>query len=122
MAASEQLLPKEVRRALEMAQSADQFVLHAKALRGNPYDGHTLGLVVAEMEELTEEEARRTLVDKSYRGRNHSYEVSVWISGQVLSPRRSPRGRPRQRRTGRRRLQLLTCPPELVIRPESSVA
>jgi IS5 family transposase len=27
-----------------------QFVLHAKALHGNPFDGHTLGPVVAELE------------------------------------------------------------------------
>ena len=30
-----------------------QFVLHAKALHGNPYDGHTLGSVVAGLEKLT---------------------------------------------------------------------
>jgi hypothetical protein len=30
-----------------------QFVLHAKALHGNPYDGHTLGPVIAELQTLT---------------------------------------------------------------------
>jgi IS5 family transposase len=30
-----------------------QFVLHAKALHGNPFDGHTLGPVIADMEKLT---------------------------------------------------------------------
>lgn len=30
-----------------------QFVLHTKVLHGNPYDGHTLGPVVAEMQKLT---------------------------------------------------------------------
>ena len=30
-----------------------QFVLHAKALHGNPFDGHTLGPVIAELEALT---------------------------------------------------------------------
>ena len=29
-----------------------QFVLHAKALHGNPFDGHTLGPVIADMEKL----------------------------------------------------------------------
>jgi transposase, IS5 family len=29
-----------------------QFVLHAKALHGNPFDGHTLGPVVTELEQL----------------------------------------------------------------------
>ncbi|SCB51304.1 hypothetical protein GA0061099_10178 [Bradyrhizobium yuanmingense] len=30
-----------------------QFVLHAKALHGNPFDGHTLGPVVADTEKLS---------------------------------------------------------------------
>jgi IS5 family transposase len=60
-----------------------QFVLHAKALHGNPYDGHTLGPVVAEMEALTGVEARRIHVDKGYRGHNHPHKFRVWISGQV---------------------------------------
>jgi len=60
-----------------------QFVLHAKALHGNPYDGHTLGPVVAEMEALTGVEARRIHVDKGYRGHNHPHKFRVWISGQM---------------------------------------
>jgi hypothetical protein len=42
-----------------------QFVLHAKALHRNPYDGHTLGAVIADLEELTGVETRRIHVDKS---------------------------------------------------------
>ncbi len=45
-----------------------QFVLHAKALHGNPFDGHTLGPMVADMEKLTGVEAQRIHVDKGYRG------------------------------------------------------
>jgi len=30
-----------------------QFVLHAKTLPGNPYDGHTLGVVIEDTERLT---------------------------------------------------------------------
>ncbi|MGY2843552.1 hypothetical protein ACVIWU_006570 [Bradyrhizobium sp. USDA 4509] len=60
-----------------------QFVLHAKALHGNPFDGHTLGPVVADMEKLTGVEARRIHVDKGYRGHNHPHRFRVWISGQV---------------------------------------
>jgi hypothetical protein len=41
-------------------------VLHAKALRGNPFDGHTLGPVVAELDSLTGVEPRRIHVDKGY--------------------------------------------------------
>ena len=60
-----------------------QFVLHAKALHGNPYDGHTLGAVIADLEELTGVETRRIHVDKGYRGHNHPHRFRVWISGQV---------------------------------------
>ncbi len=60
-----------------------QFVLHAKALHGNPYDGHTLGPIVAEMEAQSGVEARRIHVDKGYRGHNHPNKFRVWISGQV---------------------------------------
>jgi transposase, IS5 family len=58
-------------------------VLHAKALHGNPFDGHTLGPVVADLERLTGVETRRIHVDKGYRGHNHPHKFRVWISGQV---------------------------------------
>jgi IS5 family transposase len=60
-----------------------QFVLHAQALHGNPYDGHTLGPVVAGIEALTGVEVRRIHVDKGYRGHNHPNRFRVWITGQV---------------------------------------
>lgn len=58
-------------------------MLHAKALHGNPYDGHTLGPVAAELESLTGVEAKRIHVDKGYRGHNYPNKFRVWISGQV---------------------------------------
>src|SRR5437016_11803460 len=60
-----------------------QFVLHAKALHGNPFDGHTLGRVITELEQQTGVETRRIHVDKGYRGHNHKEKFRVWISGQV---------------------------------------
>jgi IS5 family transposase len=66
-----------------------QFVLHAKALHGNPFDGHTLGPVIAELEALTGVETRRIHVDKGYRGHNHAQKFRVWISGQSLPRTRS---------------------------------
>ncbi len=60
-----------------------QFVLHAKALHGNPFDGHTLAPVVADMERLTGVEVARVHVDKGYRGHNYPNKFKVWISGQV---------------------------------------
>ncbi|MGY2939623.1 hypothetical protein ACVWZ6_009225 [Bradyrhizobium sp. GM6.1] len=35
------------------------FALHAKALHGNPFDGHTLGSTITDMEKQTGVEARR---------------------------------------------------------------
>ena len=58
-------------------------MLHAKALHGNPFDGHTLGPAIADMEKLTGVEVRRIHVDKGYRGHNHPHRFRVWISGQV---------------------------------------
>jgi transposase, IS5 family len=60
-----------------------QFVLHAQALHGNPYDGHTLGPVLAATAALTGVEVRRAHVDKGYRGHNHPNKFQVWISGQT---------------------------------------
>jgi IS5 family transposase len=60
-----------------------QFVLHAKALYGNPFDGHTLGPVLADLERTTGVEPRRVHVDKGYRGHNHPHKFRVWITGQV---------------------------------------
>src|SRR5262249_14033007 len=38
-----------------------QFVLHARTLPGNPYDGHTLGAVIEATERLTGREIERAL-------------------------------------------------------------
>jgi transposase, IS5 family len=65
------------------APKGGQFVLHAKALHGNPFDGHTLGPVIADLEKLTGVEVHRIHVDKGYRGHNHPHRFRVWISGQV---------------------------------------
>jgi IS5 family transposase len=59
-----------------------QFVLHAKALHGNPYDGHTLVPVIAAMTRQNGVEPKRIHLDKGYRGHNYP-RFRVWISGQV---------------------------------------
>ena len=58
-------------------------MLHAQALHGNPFDGHTLGPVVADLEKLTGVEVKRIHVDRGYRGRSYPNKFRVWISGQV---------------------------------------
>jgi IS5 family transposase len=65
------------------APKGGQFVLHAKALHGNPFDGHTLGPSVADTQRLTGVEVARVHVDKGYRGHNYPNKFKVWISGQV---------------------------------------
>ena len=59
-----------------------QFILHAKALPGNPYDGHTLREVLAETEALTGREIDRVYVDKGYRGHDAPRPNRVFKSGQ----------------------------------------
>src|SRR5215467_4586028 len=59
-----------------------QFVLHAKALPGNPYDGHTLGDVINGTEKLTGCAIERAYVDKGYRGHKTENPRRVFISGQ----------------------------------------
>ena len=74
-----------------------QFVLHAKALHGNPYDGHTLASAIADLERLTGVEAERIHVDKGYRGHSYANRFKVWISGQVRRVTKSIRREMRRR-------------------------
>ena len=59
-----------------------QFVLHARALPGNPYDGHTLRDVIDQTQKLTGREIERAYVDKGYRGHDAQNPRRVFISGQ----------------------------------------
>jgi IS5 family transposase len=59
-----------------------QFILHAKALPGNPYDGHTLKEVIAETEALTGREIERAYVDRGYVGHDAPKPGRVFKSGQ----------------------------------------
>ncbi len=61
---------------------AGRFVLHAKALPGNPYDGHTLAEVITETEKLTGREIERAYADKGYRGHDAPKPLRVFLSGQ----------------------------------------
>jgi IS5 family transposase len=61
-----------------------QFALHAKALAGNPYDGHTLATVIPEMEQTIGNQIKRLIADAGYRGHNAppSHTFRVFTSGQ----------------------------------------
>jgi transposase, IS5 family len=60
-----------------IAPKGGQFVLHAKALHGNPYDGHTLGPVIADLEKLTGVTVRRIHSDKGFVARSGEHGVAA---------------------------------------------
>jgi IS5 family transposase len=61
-----------------------QFALHAKALPGNPYDGHTLAEIIPDMEAMIGGELERILADAGYRGHNAplSHRFRIYTAGQ----------------------------------------
>jgi IS5 family transposase len=61
-----------------------QFALHAKALPGNPYDGHTLATIIPDMERTIGAGIERILADAGYRGHNAplSHKFRVFTAGQ----------------------------------------
>jgi len=58
-----------------------QFVLGARALPGNPYDGHTLAAQIAQTERLTGVGVERAYVDRGYRGHDAD-RARVFVAGQ----------------------------------------
>ena len=61
-----------------------QFIAHAKALPGNPYDGHTLATVIPEIETQIGANLARIVADRGYRGHNAppDHKFKLYISGQ----------------------------------------
>jgi len=60
------------------------FALHAKALPGNPYDGHTLAEIIPDMEKTIGNNIDRLLADAGYRGQNAplSHRFKIYTTGQ----------------------------------------
>jgi transposase, IS5 family len=58
-----------------------QFVVGARSLPGNPYDGHTLAAQIAQTERLTGLAVERVYVDRGYRGHDAD-RARVFISRQ----------------------------------------
>jgi IS5 family transposase len=67
-----------------LRSTGGQFALHAMALHGNPYDGHTLATVIPDMERTIGNGINRILPDAGYRGHNAplSQKFEVFTSGQ----------------------------------------
>jgi IS5 family transposase len=65
-------------------QRCGQLVVHAMALPGKPYDGHTLTTVLPEIERLSGIEVRRVVADRGYRGHGcpRPWSLRVFIAGQ----------------------------------------
>jgi transposase, IS5 family len=61
-----------------------QFVAHAQALPGNPYDGHTLAGVIPAIERLVGNTIERLHADAGYRGHNAppEYKFKIYTSKQ----------------------------------------
>ena len=61
-----------------------QFVAHAQALPGNPYDGHTLAEVIPAIEQLVGNTIERLHADAGYRGHNAppDYKFKIYTSKQ----------------------------------------
>ena len=57
------------------------FVVGARSMPGNPYDGHTLAEALEQAEILTGIRVRRAFVDRGYRGHGVA-RTDVFISGQ----------------------------------------
>ncbi len=60
------------------------FALHAKALPGNPYDGHTLAEIIPDMEKTIGNGLDRILADAGYRGHNAppTHTFKIYTTGQ----------------------------------------
>jgi IS5 family transposase len=71
------------RHHAESLQSG-QFIANAKALPGNPYDGHTLATVIPEIETQIGANLTGIVVDRGYRGHNAppDHKFKVYISGE----------------------------------------
>jgi transposase, IS5 family len=61
-----------------------QFIVHAKALPGKPYDGHTLGTVIPEIAKQIGVSLKRIFCDAGYKGHNApaKYRFKVYTAGQ----------------------------------------
>jgi len=66
------------------ASKGGQFILHAKALPGNPYDGHTLESVIPDIEATTGAKLDRIIADAGYKGHKApaEYKFKVYTQGQ----------------------------------------
>ncbi len=59
------------------------FILHAQALHGNPYDGHTLAAALEDIRKIVGRAPQRVAVDQGYKGHRTTLpHTAVYITGQ----------------------------------------
>jgi IS5 family transposase len=65
-----------------VSTSKESFVIAAKALPGNPYDGHTLGACMAQATRVSGIAPKEAYADRGYKGHGcNTNTFKVWISG-----------------------------------------
>lgn len=69
--------------------SKSNWIVGARALHGNPYDGHTLERAIKQIERLTKKTPDDVIVDQGYRG--HGYEGSACVHVVRTIPKRASR-------------------------------
>jgi IS5 family transposase len=76
--------------------SKSNWIVGAQALHGNPYDGHTLGGAIGQVEHLTGQTPNDVMVDQGYRG--HGYGGSAIVHVVRTIPKRATRAMKRMLR------------------------
>jgi IS5 family transposase len=69
--------------------SKSNWIVATQALHGNPYDGHTLGAAIGQVERLTGHSPNDVMVDQGYRG--HDYAGSARVHVVRTIPKRATR-------------------------------
>ena len=65
-----------------VSTSKESFVIGAKSLPGNPYDGHTLQACIEQAERVTGIQPKEAYTDRGYRGHGcNTGTLKIWIAG-----------------------------------------
>lgn len=67
---------------LRVSKGCKHFILSAQALTGRPYDGHTVGQSLEQLESILGCAPDESYVDKGYRGHGSQHRTRVIVSGQ----------------------------------------
>jgi IS5 family transposase len=78
--------------------SRNNWVIGIRAHHGNPYDGHTLGLVLDQIERGTGWQPKEAYCDQGYRGHGYNGPTKVHIVGVSRGRRRRSRSERKWRR------------------------